>query len=545
MAINDVFDLVVVGSGVGGLATALTAARMGLKVLVIEKGARLGGGTAVSHGGIWIGANHLEAEAGIEDSEEDTLRYMEFLGGDQIDMDKARAYVRAGNEALRFYEGCGLRFQMIASMSDHYYPSAPGASKSGRTIEPTLVSADELGEYRDAVFLPPNEIHEVTSQESVSWGGMSNLARWDQKLIAERRKTNMRGRGSALIVHFLKAALAAGVSIRRGVAVDRLQLENGRVSGVVTREGETIQATYAVAIATGGYESNPSLVRTYEGLPGWQSMFPDTLTGDGMAMATEIGAAVDVIHNNMALFLGFVVPAQNPGDPPFYRLAGITELLFPHTMVVNKSGRRFADETYFQSIVPRLREYDPVTHDFANLPCFFVFDSQFHKRFSFAGRDVGAPIPDWVRQSDTIEGLAAQLGIDPAELARTRQRYNQFAGAGEDLDFGRGQKKWSVAKRDAWGAGNAANPTMGMLSDAPYYGIELHPSAFCSAGVRTNTVGQVMHQRGHPIQGLYAVGNASGHRDYGVGYQAGYSLASGMTFGYLAARHMAGTGRGS
>lgn len=534
------YDLVVIGSGVGGLATALSARKHGLTVLLLEKTDQFGGGTAVSHGGIWIGPNHFELALGYEDTREETLNYMQAIGGDQIDMEKARSYVDRGDEALRFYEECGLRFQLIAAVADHYYPDVPGSKKAGRTLEPQLISADDLGDLRDAVFLPPNEIPEVTSQESITWGGMSNLAGWDHALIAQRRQTRMRGRGAGLIVHFLKAAVAAGVSLRRGMAVDSLLMTEGRAAGVVTVTGERIAAKRAVVLATGGYESNPEMVAVHEGLPGWQSMFPASLTGEGMTMASEVGAAVEKIHNNLALFLGFVVPPQQAGSVPFYRMAGITEMLFPHTMVVNQQGRRFADETYFQSIAPKLREYDTARHAFANLPCYLVFDASFQRQFSFAGRPVGAEIPDWVARAPTLAALAPQLGIDAAELERAATRFNTFAEAGEDPDFARGMKKWSLAAKDSWGAGSKKNPSLGPVTTAPFYGIELHPSAFCSAGLKTNGVAQVMHQRGRPIPGLYAVGNASCHRDYGVGYQAGYSLASGMTFGYLAARHIAG-----
>lgn len=47
-----------------------------------------------------------------------------------------------------------------------------------------------------------------------------------------------------------------------------------------------------------------------------------------------------------------------------------------------------------------------------------------------------------------------------------------------------------------------------------------------------------MHARGHPIEGLYVIGNAAARDEYGVGYQAGFTLASGMTFGCLAVKHM-------
>src|SRR5258705_1359982 len=205
--------------------------------------------------------------------------------------------------------------------------------------------------------------------------------------------------------------------------------------------------------------------------------------------------------------------------------------LFGHT---DQFGDRAHTERWMSS--EDLREYVTATHAFANLPCFLIFDSQFQQRLSFADRPPGSPIPEWVARGSSIAELASVLGIDAAGLARTIERFNGFARNGVDEDFRRGQRHWSVGsplKRP-----DMLNASLGSLAVAPYYGIELHPSAFASAGLVANTHAQVMHQRRGPIAGLYAVGNAAAHTEYGVGYQAGHSLTSGMTFGYLAVLHM-------
>jgi 3-oxosteroid 1-dehydrogenase len=535
-------DVVVIGSGVGGLASALSAHESGLKVIVVEKGEKLGGGTGVSAGGIWIGNNHLAQEAGVTDSRDDIISYMKFLGGAQIDEEKLLAYVDVAPEALQFYEQCGVEFKLIKNIPDHYFPDGPGSRDWGRTIEAKLISANELGDLRDNIFMSPNEPPEVTSEESIGWGGFNNLAGWDMELVEKRRSERMLGRGAALVAHLVKALLAREVPIYRGMAADKLRMDGDRVIGITTENGDIIHAGKSVVISTGGYESNDDLAATYEGLPGWRSMFPDTLTGDGMIMATEIGAAVEIIHNNMALFLGFVVPRKKEDSIPFFRLVGITEMLCPHTLVVNGQGQRFADESYFQSIIPALREFSTSRHTFVNLPCYLVFDSQFKRKFSFVGNSVGDDIPSWVASADNFKDLAGKLDVDPEGLMNTVSRFNGFAESGYDEDFLRGDKKWSLGNREAWNEGDGkssyANPTLGSLSEPPYYAVELHPSAFCSAGLLTNAQAQVINQRGNPILGLYAVGNAAAHTEYGVGYQAGYSLASGLTFGYVAAKHM-------
>ena len=269
------------------------------------------------------------------------------------------------------------------------------------------------------------------------------------------------------------------------------------------------------------------MVANFENLPGWQSMFPDTVAGDGLRMAREVGAEVRLIHNNHAVFLGF----RNPEEQnPVCRLSGIQELTARHTTMVNRAGQRFADETFFQAIAPTLGLFDVKARRQPNLPCFLIFDAQYGAGASFAGRPPGAPIPDWVTRAETPPALAVRLGIDADGLSATLARFNADARAGRDTVFQRGESSWGQARIGA---------SLGTLERAPFYGIELHPTAIGSAGLLADPSGRVMGLRGRPIPGLYAVGNAAAHTEYGSGYQTGFSLASGMVFGLLAARDIA------
>ena len=144
--------------------------------------------------------------------------------------------------------------------------------------------------------------------------------------------------------------------------------------------------------------------------------------------------------------------------------------------------------------------------------------------------------PSWVASGKTISEVADKLGISADGLETTATRFNTFARKGVDEDFHRGEKKWSTGH--PIGREGTINPALGTIDEALFYALELHPSAFASAGLVTNVHGQVLHQRNRPIPGLYAAGNAAAHTEYGVGYQAGHSLTSGMTFAYLAVRHM-------
>ena len=420
---------------------------------------------------------------------------------------------------MRYFETLGIPFQPTARI-DHYHGVAPGAVPFGRIIETAATSID--GPF--AVPAPSSPLAKLSANEVAAAGGANNVRAWDE---ASARTGRVRATGAGLITWLLRTAHRLGVTIRLNATVDRLLTDGDRIAGVLLADGTRIAARKGVIVAAGGYESNPDMVANFENLPGFQSMFPDTIAGDGLRMAREVGAEVRIIHNNHAIFLGF----RNPDESPSVcRLSGIQELTARHTIMVNRAGQRFADETFFQAIAPTLGLFDVKARRQPNLPCYLIFDSQYGGDASFAGRPPGAPIPDWVPRAETAAALATQLGIEPAGLASTLERFNADVQGGIDTQFHRGEAAWGQMR---------INASLGTIEKAPFFGIELHPTALGSAGVLADPVGRVIHLRGHPIPGLYAVGNAAAHTEYGSGYQTGFSLASGMVFGLLAARDIA------
>jgi 3-oxosteroid 1-dehydrogenase len=146
--------------------------------------------------------------------------------------------------------------------------------------------------------------------------------------------------------------------------------------------------------------------------------------------------------------------------------------------------------------------------------------------------------PGLVETADTLRELATKLGIDPAGLERTVERFNVMAVEGVDRDFGRGTYPWAAMMT---GDSTRSNPNLGPLDKPPYYGLRLHVASvgINAAGLRTNVDAQVIHVRGRPIDGLYAVGNSAAPLDIGAGYQSGLSNLRGMVGGYRAALHAA------
>jgi 3-oxosteroid 1-dehydrogenase len=449
------------------------------------------------------------------------------------------SFVDRGPEALKFYEDCGVRFRLVRGITDHYYGTAPGTRAIGRSLEVELISGYDLGDERDRVLTPHGVPCFVTAEEQVAWGGINNFSRWDQDIVRERKARDMRGKGLGLICHFLRALQTRGSPVLTDQHVDRLLVENNRVSGVVMQSGDRIMARKGVIIATGGYSANARMSRDFEQIPGIDqepdSLSLASLTGDGLVLGAEIGGVLHKIENSLRVMLSYTIPPDEPGKPGVCVHAGIVELCSPHTMVVNKYGHRFADETFFQGIVPALRHFDPVKHEYPNLPSFLIFDSQYLKNYSFANQPVGSEVPSTVPRANTLPELADKLGIDPKALAETSARFNSFAQSGVDPDFRRGENQWKLASAKAPRGGNAS---LGAIEEPPFYGVELHPTGSASVGLLANRNGQVIHQRRHTIPGLYASGNVAATTEHGVGYQAGLSLASSMTFSYLAVRHM-------
>lgn len=540
---DDSYDTVVLGSGIAGLSAALASAKHGLRTLLLESSARVGGVTSHSWGLIWVGSNHLARKQGITDTRVSVVEYMKFLSGGQAFQESMETFVDESPKALEFYETCGIPFRLVNGVTDHYYGMTSSTSEFGRSIETELVSGAVLGDWQDKVEKPLNMPSWVTAEEMVKWGGVLNSSKWDPAICKARVATDTRGMGVGLVTHFLSAALKAGVEIRLNQWVDELITSDGRVSGVKLADGRSIGCRAGVVIATGGYESNPQMVSDFEGLPGWLSYSPPSLKGRGLVLGTSVGGAVHVIQNNHQLMLAFRVPASETKDAENW-MAAIIELACPHTMVVNRDGKRFADESYFQRMSSKIREFDVGRHEHTNLPCFLIFDQNFADKFSFAGRPIGTPIPDWVERAPTLAGLAEKLKIDPRGLAATGERFSADVRSGRDMEFHRGELKWTLTDENQ-GRPATTPRSLGVIDRAPFYGIELGPTGSSAAGLLINKHAQVLTYDRRPVSGLYAVGNSAARTEFGAGYQAGLTLASGMTFGLLAAMHMTASDRGN
>ena len=90
---DHVVDLLVIGSGAGGMTAAISAAALGAEALVIEKSDKYGGTSAMSGGGIWIPNSHLARAAGQVDDPEDAFRYVRALSAPNVSDEQIRTFV--------------------------------------------------------------------------------------------------------------------------------------------------------------------------------------------------------------------------------------------------------------------------------------------------------------------------------------------------------------------------------------------------------------------------------------------------------------------
>lgn len=157
MSWDEEYDIVCVGSGIGGLSAALTGAEVGgAKVLVLEKFEQLGGVSALSSGQLWPGPNHIAEAAGISDTEENALKYITHTSQGLSTPDLRDNYFARTREALRFFSDViGIEMEVVKGLPDYYYPIVPGSAAEGRFIEVKPFPGSKLGDYASKVLSSP------------------------------------------------------------------------------------------------------------------------------------------------------------------------------------------------------------------------------------------------------------------------------------------------------------------------------------------------------------------------------------------------------
>ena len=478
------YDLVVVGGGASGKSAALTAARAGLRVALLEKQAETGGTSVYAEGTAAFESSEQSAR-GVPDhegkhfpsKEEGFRRYVDY-SHHRANPDVVRMQVENTAETIDIYKSLGVTY-----------------------TEVTIYAYDQ-----------PNELYTFHRPE---------------------------GLGAHCQEVLLKAIQDADVDIFTSTRANRLLMQDGTVVGVVAEDADANVLTIgakAVILASGGFGNNPELVKKHSWFPHTaEHMFqavPTNNTGDGLTMAVEAGA------DTASLGAVMIIPCgRGKTLTSHVSGAGSQPILW-----VNKTGRRFASEEVAMSfadagntiakqpdaVVYAILDTETIGHLAENGSDIGLGDFiEYHMKLTRLQTELDQDTADGVAwKGETIEELAVAIGLDAGVLEATVNEYNEACDKGED----------SLFYKPA--------PFLRPVRTGPFYAINMAPSVLVSCGgIRVNGNLQVTDADYAPIPGLYAVGmEASGL--YGDTYNLdvpgtanGFAHASGR----VAARHVIST----
>ncbi|MCB1388274.1 MAG: FAD-dependent oxidoreductase [Rhodobacteraceae bacterium] len=548
-------DLVVVGSGAGGMAAAVTAAALGLRVTVVEKAEVVGGTTAWSGGWIWAPGNPVCRRAGVVEGPEGPRAYLQAVTGNHFDAARVDAFLAAAPEMVAFFETrTALTFEAGTAIPDTY-GHQPGAGTGGRSVIAQPYDGRGLGA---AIALLRRPLRETSFRGMTIQAGadlrafmsvtrsLSSFAHVTRRVLRHAADMAVHGRGmnlrngNALIARLLRSALDLRVGFRLGSGVSGLIHEGGRIGGVILSDGTRLLATRGVVLATGGFGHDAA--RRAETFPRdgeHLSLAAPEATGDGLSLAATAGAAV---RTDLAASAALCPVSR-------VRWPDGSEGVFPHIIERGKpgvigvlaNGARFCNEglgyhDYVEAMLRAVPKGEPMRS-------WLVCDHRFLRRYGL-GIVRPAPVPfgpwlatGYLKRGASIDALARACGIDPAGLSRTVTRWNEGAGRGEDPDFGRGTTPYMRLQGDP---GVTPNPNVAPLGQAPFYAVEVVPGSFGTfAGLATDARARVLRPDGSVIAGLYAAGTDNASVFGGFYPAGGINLGPALTFGYIAGQHAA------
>jgi 3-oxosteroid 1-dehydrogenase len=505
-------DVLVVGSGAGGLTASYFAGQHQLDTVLIEKTDLFGGTTAYSGAGMWLPGNEVLLRSGVEDSIDLGREYMQATVGDVTPAELQETYLRTGPELVALLEQVPGMELMYYVFPDYY--TAPGFFPKGRSICPVPLPGDEIDDELVDMIRPKPDT---------------------DRMGRPRARDTLIG-GQSLVGRFLRVLTKMpNVSLRRNAALEELVAEGDAVLGAVVRQDgqvKRIRARRGIVLAAGGFERNGEFRGRYQAPVGgdWSMGSPQN-TGDAIQAGMAIGADTDLLAESWWA-PGLLLP---DGSGAFLHkfVAGI---------VVDQNGERFMNESLPYDQAGRAI----LAHHAAggpNIPSFLVWDGRMGDTFPAMSQplapsraemmDAGA----WF-SADTLDDLAAQLSIPADSLRATVERFNKFVVAGTDDDFHRGEASFDAF----FGEGSdGPNPNLVAIESPPYNAVRIVPSDLgTKGGLKTDVHARVLDEDGAPLVGLYAAGNTMASVMGKVYPGPGSPVGSSMVFGYLAVKDIVG-----
>lgn len=556
-----IVDVLVAGTGASGMSAAVTAAAHGLQVLVVDKAALFGGTTARSGGWLWIPRSRLAVEQGIEEPPGAAKAYLAHETTTHFDEKRVDAFLENGPKAIDFFtRNTCVQFDMPALFPD-YHAEAPGGRQGGRSMVTRPFDGRELG-TRIRQLAPPLPELTVFGMMLGSGPDIRHFMRAFKSLtsfvyVAKRLSRHfldvmIHGRGmmltngNALAGRLAKAAMDLGVTVWLSAPVSKLVMEHGAVAGaLVEHEGRTVRVRTrrGVVLACGGFPHDiQRRKRLFPHAPSGTEHYspsPQTNTGDGLRLAEAAGARVDGTIPHAAAWVPTSITTRPDGSKGV--MPHFIDRAKPGVIAVTSRGRRFTNEgdSYHDFVQAMVK----ACAGEAEISVWLLCD---HKALRSYGLGCVAPAPlpigrhlrsGYLKRGATVSELAKRIGVDPAVLQETIAGFNASARSGADPAFGKGSKAYNRYQGDAL---VTPNPCVVPLETAPYYAIKLVIGDIGTfAGLVTDEHARVLDASRRPIQGLYAVGNDAASVMGGNYPGAGITLGPALTFGYVAAMHLA------
>jgi len=554
-------DVLVIGTGASGMATAVTAASQGLKVLVVEKEARYGGTTARSGGWLWIPGTRLATEQGIREPAGAARTYMQHEATTHFDAARVDAFLTNGPKAIDFFtQNTCVQFDMPPVFPD-YHAEAPGGQQGGRSMVARPFDGRQLGERIKDLAPPLPELtvfgmmlgsgkeikhfmRAFKSVESFTYVAKRLTRHFLQVLRYGRGMTLTNG--NALAGSLAKAAMDLDIPVWLSSPVSKLVVESDGVTGaIVQREGKRIRvnAKRGVVLACGGFPFD--VERRKELFPHaptgkeHYSPAPEANTGDGLRLAEAVGGRVDSTIPHAAAWVPTSVTTRPDGSKGV--MPHFIDRAKPGVIAVTPKGKRFTNEgdsyhDFVQAMVAANKGEPEVS-------AWLLCD---HRVLRNYGLGCVAPFPlpfgrhlksGYLKRGATIGELAKTIGIAPAVLQATVDEFNRGAATGKDPAFGKGSKAYNRYQGDEL---ITPNPCVAPLAEGPFYAIKLVVGDLGTfAGIVTDEKTRVLDAGRKPIKGLYAVGNDATSVMGGNYPGAGITLGPALTFGYIAGLQLA------
>jgi fumarate reductase flavoprotein subunit len=372
-------DLIIIGAGGSGLAAAITAARRGIEVRVIDK-RRTAGGTMNMLAGLVAADSPTQKRAGINVTADALflthMRYSHWSLNPYI----VRTWLNRTGETIRWLEEKGVKFQMFSMFSDE---DAPTSWHWGLRVGADIVKV----------------------------------------LIEECHKLGVQFSFETQARYLLREA-------------------SGRVTGVAARTNDKDLELHskAVIIATGGYGGNREMLAKYR--PDYNNPLPISgielsHTGDGIQMAFEAGADNEGLGNLLMCGPCFVggfgafhlaiepttVWVNKEGKRFIEEGLGCSPFEAPNAML------RQTEQVCF-SIFDEAIKQQVINHGYVRPDAHTV--SPVEKIEDALNENISKGT---LLSSSSMAGFAEWMGAEPGVLKSTIERYNQFCDAGHDYEF--------------------------------------------------------------------------------------------------------------